>query len=137
MTYRDNAAGPALPLEGPQLQGPLTVRYAVHAGDRDPYELADQVWVPLDVVTGAGIGEGPRRGQVLAVSGAEVSALRRVGGRLEVRVFNPCDRETTVSFGDRSGWVVDLRGAQIERFSGSLPLRAWGIVTVHLAEEPS
>ena len=137
MTYRDNAAGPALPLEGPQLQGPLTVRYAVHAGNRDPYELADQVWVPLEVVTGAGIGEGPRRGQVLAVSGAEVSALRRVGGRLEVRVFNPCDREMTVSFGDRSGWVVDLRGAQIERFSGSLPLRPWGIVTVQLAEEPS
>jgi mannosylglycerate hydrolase len=137
MTYRDNAAGPALPLEGPQMQGLLTVRYAVHVGDHDPYQLTDEVWVPLEVVSGAGAGSGPTEGQVLEVTGAEVSALRRVGGRLEVRVFNPRDEEATVSFGNRSGWVVDLRGAQIERFAGSLPLRPWGIVTVQLAEEPS
>jgi mannosylglycerate hydrolase len=137
MAYRDNAAGPALPLEGPQMQGPQTVRYAVHCGDGNPFELSDQLWVPLEVVEGSGTGTGPRRGHVLAVSGAEVSAVQRVDGRLEVRVFNPQDHETWVGFGDRGGWLVDLRGAQLERFEGSFLLRPWGIATVHLDEDPS
>jgi hypothetical protein len=136
MAYRDNAAGPALPLEGPQMQGPLTVRYAVGFDDGNPYAISDQLWVPLEVVEGSG-GGGPGRGQVLEVSGAEVSAVQRVGGRLEVRVFNPQDGETTVDFGHRAGWLVDLRGAPLERFEGSFPLRAWGIATVQLDEEPS
>jgi len=137
MAYRDNAAGPALPLEGPQMQGPLSVRYAVGCGEANPYELSDQLWAPLEVVEGSGGGAGPRQGQVLAVSGAEVSAVQRVGGRLEVRVFNPRDGETSVSFGARTGWLVDLRGAQLERFEGSFPLRPWGIATVQLDEQPS
>ncbi|MDQ1391304.1 MAG: 2-O-(6-phospho-alpha-D-mannosyl)-D-glycerate hydrolase [Acidimicrobiaceae bacterium] len=136
LATRDNSAGPSLPLEGPQMEGPLTVRYAVHYGDRDPYELADQVWVPLEVVTGAGQVAGPARGSALDLRGAEVSALLRVGGRLEVRVFNPCDEEATVVVPGRGGWLVDLRGAQLERFEESFTLRPWGIATARLDGHP-
>ncbi|MDQ1414542.1 MAG: 2-O-(6-phospho-alpha-D-mannosyl)-D-glycerate hydrolase, partial [Acidimicrobiaceae bacterium] len=132
MASRDNSAGPALPLEGPQMQGPVTVRYAVHCGERDPYELADQVWVPLEVVNGAGLVSGADRGSALDVRGAEVSALQRAGGRLEVRVFNPSDEETTVLVAGHGGWLVDLRGAPLERFEESFPLRPWGIATARL-----
>jgi mannosylglycerate hydrolase len=136
MAYRDNSAGPALPLEGPQMQGPLSVRYAVHYGGRDPYQLADQVWVPLEVVTGAGLVTGAERGSALDVRGAEVSALQRVAGRLEVRVFNPSDAETTVLLPGRGGWLVDLRGAPLDRFEESFLLRPWGIATARLDGPP-
>ncbi|HEX3539732.1 MAG TPA: glycoside hydrolase family 38 C-terminal domain-containing protein [Acidimicrobiales bacterium] len=134
MAYRDNPAGPTIALEGPQMQGPITVRYALHVGDGDPYALADQAWVPLEVVEGAGLVPGPPRGQVLAVAGAEVSALQRVGGRLELRVFNPSPAGTTVTVGDRAGWLVDLRGAPQERVEQSFSLPPWGIATVRLDE---
>ena len=134
MAYRDNPAGPAFPLEGPQMPGPLTVRYALHVGAGDPYALSDQAWVPLEVVEGAGLVAAPAQGQVLAVAGAEVSALQRVGGRLELRVFNPSAAETTVTVAGRAGWLVDLRGAPRERMEDSFPLPAWGIATVRLDE---
>ena len=132
MAYRDNAAGPVLPLEGPQMQGPITVRYALHYGDRDPYALADEVWVPLEVVTGAGPESAPSRGTALEIRGAEVSALQRVDGRLEIRVFNPKDEDTLVALPGRRGWLVDLRGNRRERFDEQFPLGPWAIATARL-----
>ncbi len=132
MAYRDNSAGPALPLEGPQMQGPSTVRYAVHYGSRDRYALADDVWVPLEVVEGAGLVAGPSQGRLLDVTGAQVSALQRVNGQLEVRVFNPRDEETTVAVAGRGGWLVDLQGKPRERFEGTFTLRPFGIATARL-----
>ena len=44
-------------------------------------------------------------GNELTVHGAEVSAVRRDSGALEVRVFNPTPRVTEVSFPGRSGWL--------------------------------
>jgi hypothetical protein len=123
-----------MPLEGPQMQGPLSVRYAVHGGGRDPYRLADEVWVPLEVVSGAGLVDGPDRGSALTVGGAEVSALQVVEDRIEIRVFNPRPEPATVVVEGRSGWLVDLRGARQERFEGWFSLRPWGIVTARLDE---
>jgi alpha-mannosidase len=137
MAYRDNAAGPALAVEGPQMQGPITVRYALHYGERDPYQLADEVWVPLEVVTGAGPATGPSRGTALDIGGAEVSALQRVDGQLEVRVFNPRDEDTVVALPGRRGWLVDLRGNRRERFEEEFPLGPWAIATARLDDEPS
>jgi hypothetical protein len=134
MAYRDNSAGPPMPLEGPQMQGPLSVRYAIHGGGRDPYRLADEVWVPLEVVSGAGLVDGPERGSALTVGGAEVSALQVVEDRIEIRVFNPRPEPATVVVEGRSGWLVDLRGARQERFEGWFSLRPWGIVTARLDE---
>ncbi len=65
----------------------------------------------------------PRAAQ-LTVHGAEVSALHRVAGVLEIRVFNPTPRSTVVSFPGRAGWLVDLRGYPQEPFEGSFELRA-------------
>ena len=132
MAFRPNAAGPAHPLEGPQMQGPVTVRYAVHYGERDPYQLADQAWLPLEVTHGGGIGSAGPRGSRLTVTGAEVSALQRVEDRIEVRVFNPSPAETIVTLDGRAGWLVDLRGGRLERFEQSFRLRPWGMATVQL-----
>jgi mannosylglycerate hydrolase len=134
--YRPNAAGPALAIEGPQLQRHLQLRYALHVGDADPYALSDQAWLPLDVAYGRGGGRRGPRGSDLTVTGAEVSALRRVPGGLEVRVFNPTGAATTVSFGARSGWLVDLRGGPLEAFDGAFSLGAWKFATARLPDPP-
>ncbi len=128
-------AGPAVPLEGPQLAGRHTLRWAVAVGDDvDPWALADDVLVPLDVVEGVGAGHLPERGTALDVAGAEVSAVVRRAGALEVRVHNPSPSGTTVTFPGRSGWLVDLRGRAVEPFDGSFPLGPWAIATARLAE---
>jgi hypothetical protein len=133
MTYRPNPAGPPMPLEGPQLQGPVEIQYAVHIGDQDPYVLAEQAWLPLEVARSTGRGDRPDRGSLLTVTGAQVSALHRVGGALELRVFNPTDEQVAVQVDGRSGWLVDLRGMPVEPFDGGFSLRPWGIATARLA----
>jgi len=82
----------------------------------------------------ASFGGGWREdvGSALSVQGAEVSAVRRDGGVLEVRVFNPSGTTTTVRVGERPGWLVDLRGSPVEPFDGSFELRPYGIATVRL-----
>ncbi|MDQ1374181.1 MAG: 2-O-(6-phospho-alpha-D-mannosyl)-D-glycerate hydrolase, partial [Actinomycetota bacterium] len=132
MTYRPLPAGPPLPLAGPQLQGPVTVQYAVQVGDVDPYALVEDAFVPLLTALGPGGGDRPPSGQVLALEGAQVSAVRRVAGGLEVRVFNPTDETTTVTLGARRGWLVDLRGRPVAPFDGSFPLGPGRIATAHL-----
>ena len=130
MAYRPLPAGPITPVEGLQLRGRrIEARYALCLGCDDPYALVDDVFLPLDVVYAPGGGWRPASGRALEVDGAEVSALRRQAGMLEVRVFNPTDRPTTVSFGTRSGWLVDLRGRTLERVDGSFELRPFGIAT--------
>ncbi|MBV8305281.1 MAG: alpha-mannosidase [Acidimicrobiia bacterium] len=132
MAYRPWPAGPPLPAPGAQMAGPQVLRYAVHVGDGDPYALADDAFLPLDVVVAGGGGHLPSAGAALGVRGAEVSAVVRRGGALEIRVFNPGSDETIVSIDGRRGWLVDLRGRPLEPFDGSFPLRAWGIATARL-----
>ena len=132
MTYRPQPAGPAMPVEGPQLLGHRNLRYAIHIGDANPYRLVDQAFLPLDVVEAPGGGDRPDRGSALTVEGAEVSALQRVAGSLEVRVFNPSADPAVVRIGGHTGWLVDLRGRAMEPFDESFPLRPWGIATARL-----
>jgi alpha-mannosidase len=131
MATRPLPAGPFTRMEGPQMQGPIEVRGAVVVGECDPYAAVDDAFVPLRVVP-AGGGTRPREGQALSVIGAVVSSLRRSGGRLELRVFNPSDRATTVTVDGRSGWLVDLRDRPLEPFSESFPLAPYAIVTARL-----
>jgi mannosylglycerate hydrolase len=133
MTNRPLPAGPPLPLEGAQVQGRRVLRYGVAVGAVDPWALADDLLVPLEVVTAPGAGRGPATGSALAVEGAEVSAVRREGGTLEVRVFNPSPTPTTVAVADRSGWLVDLRGRPVAPFDGSFELGPWAIATARLS----
>jgi mannosylglycerate hydrolase len=134
MTTRPLPAGPENPLEGPQLQGRQTVRYVVHAGDRDPYAVVDDAFVPLLVATGDGGGTVPDAGRMLAVDGAQVSSLHRDAGQLVLRVFNPTDQSTTVTIEGRHGWLVDLRGRPIEPFERALDLAPHQIATLRLVD---
>jgi mannosylglycerate hydrolase len=134
MAYRPLPAGPLTPVEGLQLRGrPIEARYALCIGCDDPYAMVDDAFVPLEVVYAAGGGWRPASASALEVEGAEVSAVRRAGGMLEVRVFNPTDRATTVRLGTRTGWLVDLRGRTLEPVDGSFVLRPFGIATFRSA----
>ncbi|HUP68971.1 MAG TPA: hypothetical protein VM142_04055 [Acidimicrobiales bacterium] len=133
MTTRPLPAGPSHRLHGPQMLGPVEARYAVHVGDADPYALVDDAFLPLEVVTAGGGGPRPDRGSALEVSGAEVSALRRQAGGLELRVFNPTDQAVTVGIGGApTGWLVDLRGRPLQAFDGSFELGPWAVATALL-----
>jgi mannosylglycerate hydrolase len=136
MAYRPFPAGPLTPVEGLQMRGKqVELRYALALDCDDPYRLADDVLLPLEPVATLGGGTRPASGTALTVDGAEVSALHRVAGVLEVRVFNPAPQSTVVSFPGRSGWLVDLRGYPQEPFEGSFELRPFGIATARLRDE--
>jgi hypothetical protein len=130
--YRPLPAGPPIPLEGAQALGRHVLRYGLAVGDVDPWALADDLLVPLDVVTAAGLGTAPAEGAALSVEGAEVTAVLRHAGALEVRLCNPRPGPAEVAVSGRSGWLVDLRGRAIEPFDGRLRLGPWQIVTVRL-----
>jgi hypothetical protein len=133
MAYRPFPAGPLTPVEGLQMRGKrVTLRYALALDCDDPYALADDLLLPLETTASLGGGTRPASGSELTVHGAEVSALQRVGGVLELRVFNPTPAPTVVSVPGRAGWLVDLRGYPTEPFEGSFELRAFGIATARL-----
>jgi alpha-mannosidase len=132
MVTRPLPAGPLTPLEGPQQQGRVEARLALHVGDRDPYAVVDDAFLPL-AVTRAGHGARSRNDRALDISGAEVSAVvRDAQGALQVRVFNPSAEPTTVLLPGRQGALVDLRGRIVGGFDGSFALRPWGIATAVL-----
>jgi alpha-mannosidase len=133
MAYRPFPAGPMTPVEGLQMRGKrVTLRYALALDCDDPYSLADDVLLPLETTASLGGGTRPPSGSELTVHGAEVSALQRVGGVLELRVFNPRPEATEVSVPGRTGWLVDLRGFPTEPFEGSFELRPFGVATARL-----
>ncbi|HVX20244.1 MAG TPA: hypothetical protein VHB02_02740 [Acidimicrobiales bacterium] len=138
MAYRPFPAGPLTAVDGLQLAGKrIEARYAIAldngaAGDVDPWALADDVLLPLEVTGSFGGGWRPAEGSALEIGGAEVTAVRRVAGLLEVRVFNPTGHTVTVTTGTRSGWLVDLRGRPERAFEGSFDLRPHGIATARL-----
>jgi hypothetical protein len=133
MTYRPYPAGPVTAVEGLQMTGRrVSLSYALAVDVADPYTLADDVLLPLELVTAQGGGTRPPAGSALGVSGAEVSAVLRNGEALEVRVFNPRPVPATVNFPGRSGWLVDLRGHPQSPFEGSFELRPFGLATVRL-----
>ena len=104
MAYRPFPAGPLTPVDGLQLAGrPIEARYALAVGEVDPWAMADDVLLPLEVVQAQGGGWREPEGSALEVEGAEVSAVRREAGLLEVRVHNPTDSPTTVSTAGRPG----------------------------------
>ncbi len=144
LSLRPNPAGPLDPLDGPQLQGRVAVDYALlpHRGswrEAGLHRAADAFLVPLERVRAGGAQRSaPPSGRALRVEGAEVSAVRRDGGRLVVRVFNasPEPSEVSVALDDdlaAAGDVVDLRGRPVGPFAGRHPLRPWEIVTLRLS----
>jgi alpha-mannosidase len=134
MAYRPFPAGPQTPVEGLQMVGrPISLRYALAVGADDPFALADDILLPLEVVDSEGGGSRPSVGSELCISGAEVSAVRRESGMREVRVFNPRSDPTTVNIDGQTGWLVDLRGYPQAPFEGSFELRPFGVATARLS----
>ncbi len=123
MTTRPFPAGPLLPVEGPQLVGPIEASYALVKSDDigAAYRAADDVLVPLATVASLGGGSRPGGDPLSRVGGAEVSSLRRQAGQLEIRVFNPRSEPTEVEVPGRSGWLVDLRGRAQRPLRGPIP----------------
>jgi hypothetical protein len=151
MLTRPLPAGPVDRLEGPQLQGPRTMRYAVAVGANDAYALADDAFGDLPVVSSLGGGRLPLEAAMLSVTGAQVSAVRRVpGGALEIRVFNPSGATTEVNVASSAagldeafvpptashGCLVDLRGGYIASFERSFELGPYQIATLRLSDGP-
>jgi alpha-mannosidase len=143
-SLRPNPAGPVDPVRGAQMHGPNRCDYAVlpHRGDwrsADLYGEADAFLVPLERAraSSASTRSLPASGSALEVDGAEVSAVTRDAGGLTLRVFRtaPDAGEVTVTQGGLAarGWVIDLRGAPLASFEGSVPIRPWEILTLRLS----
>lgn len=140
MASRPLPAGPEDPLEGAQTLKPLTLRYvvAVDPDERlDPYEIVDRAVTPLQVVQAEGGGDLPASGSWLTVRGATVDALLPAtgdgaDGALVVRVHEAHGRHGALTIEGRTGALIDLCGAEVERFDGHVALRPHQIVTVRL-----
>ena len=135
MSYRPLPAGPLTPVQGLQMIGRrIELAYAVAVGEADPYVLADDGHHPLDVVHSLGGGWRGEEGSELKITGAQVSAVHRSAGALEVRLFNPASSATSVSVEERQGWLVDLRGRPLRAFDGTFELRPHEIATIRLPD---
>ncbi len=144
LSLRPNPAGPLDVLEGPQLQGRITVRYALlpHRGtwqDANLYAAADEFLVPLQKVRGGGWpgASAPATGSNLAVTGAPVSAVTRDGEAVILRVFNPGANDTDVRVTrdgtPLGGAVVDLVGNETAPFTGTLAVPPGAIRTLRIS----
>ncbi len=110
MSYRPLPAGPAVRLEGSQMQVPTSARLCLAArGSIDPVELAERAWIEPHVVVAPGGGTRAATGQALPIRGEVViSAVERVDGVLTVRVFNPTPASVALEL--TTPWRrVDLR----------------------------
>jgi mannosylglycerate hydrolase len=137
MTNRPVPAGPLLAVPGLQLVGRrIVARYAIARGTVDPYAMADDVLLPLEVVTAPGGGWRPPSGSALRVEGGVVSAVRRHHGGLELRVHNPTPRPVDVHVPGTAGAVVDLAGRPLGLFDGTTRLDPFAIASLHLTGPP-
>jgi hypothetical protein len=151
LPLRHDPAGPAVPVEGAQVQGPRRWRYGLlfHAGDWEAAHVTRRVDAfldPLEAVVGSAESGGSARrapdGRALQVDGAEVSSVVRDRGDLVVRLFNPGSGLRSAGFRGPAGEplagvVEDLTGASLRRFTGTLDLRPAEIVTVRLDRRPA
>jgi alpha-mannosidase len=122
LALRPDPAGPAVPVEGAQVQGTRRWRYGLvlHSGDWEAAHMsrrADTFLNPLEVAVGSTAPTNstrPSDGQVLRVDGAEVSAVVRDAGDVMVRLFHPGSGSASVTVGDqtlslRPGEIVAVR----------------------------
>jgi alpha-mannosidase len=117
LVTRPSHAGPDIGTPDAQMIGETAFAFAVSSAVRREGLLAawERFALPLleaVVPRGGGSGELPASGSLLAVTGAEVSAIRRRGdGALEVRVWNagPEPRAATIA-----GRPIQLGPARIE-----------------------
>jgi hypothetical protein len=118
LPLRPDPAGPAVPVEGAQVQGLRRWRYGLllHAGGWEAASVsrrADAFLDPLETVAGTAAtatASRPPVGQALHVAGAEVSAVVGDADGIAVRLFNPGSQLASATVGDET---VVLRPGQI------------------------
>ncbi len=133
MKLRPLPAGPLTPVEGLQMVGQrISARYALRLEGTNPFQFTNDFLTPLETVSSQGGGELPDAGSTLNIRGATVSAVRRVAGALEVRVFNPTNQTVQIEITGRHGWIVDLRGRGLQPFEGSVSARPHEIITLRV-----
>lgn len=108
------AAGPDIPTPDAQMHGLHDLSIWLRRGLR-PEDLS-RAWEEATVSGGGGVearggGDLPDTGSLLEIEGAELSSVRKVGGAVEVRIWNPSDelRDARVA-----GRAIRLGPARIE-----------------------
>jgi alpha-mannosidase len=113
MATRPGPAGPDIATPEGQMIGETAFALGLfrNARSEDLLPAWERFALPLMRSEARGGGDLPARGTLLAVTGAELSAIRRVDDGIEVRVWNPADalRRTTIG-----GVEIDLGPARIE-----------------------
>jgi alpha-mannosidase len=113
MATRPGPAGPDIATPEGQMIG--ETRFALglllRVRPEDLLPAWEQFALPLMRSEARGGGDLPTRGTLLEVTGAEVSAIRRVGDQIEVRLWNPSDASRQASVGERK---IELGPARIE-----------------------
>jgi hypothetical protein len=109
LATRPWSAGPQTPTPDAQMIGETAFSIAVWPDPPDDPSALLEGWerfaLPIVDAPATGGGDLPRTGSLLALdlAGAQLSNVRRRGGGVEVRVWNPHqDRGVTVTVGDRT-----------------------------------
>ena len=113
--YRENPAGPELPVPDAQLHGPWSVGFAVLPGPEDTDTLGAMERYQHDFLIAGGRDDADtslreQPGLELEGHGVLLSALRPSGAGLEARIVNESPRQRTATL---AGQAVELRPWEI------------------------
>ena len=101
-------------------------RFALHVGDRDPYAVVDDAFLPL-LVTQAGGGQRcPPTARRCRSRAPRCPRSCGRAARSTCACSTPPTSPATVRIDGRPGWLVDLRGRPLEPFEGSFDARPRG-----------
>jgi len=113
MATRPGPAGPDIATPEGQMIGEtrFNLGLVAKASAKDLLPAWERFALPLMRSEARGGGDLPARGTLIEVQGAQVSAIRRVGGEVEVRIWNPSEASRRATVGDTE---IDLGPARIE-----------------------
>jgi alpha-mannosidase len=155
--FREDPAGPEVPVPGAQMVGPWSATFAVlpHAGSWEEagvLEVAEAWHLPFITTAGRAVdnagatASGITRGLRIDGRGVVLSALRRLGDELELRLVAETTSPTTATISGRaitSARVVDLLGrpgvdlAPAPDGTLIVTLEPWEIRTLRLRLNPA
>ena len=106
------AAGPDIATPDAQMIGEQSFDLGVCSGLR-PEQMPrswERLFLPSGVAEATGGGDLPEAGSLLQIDGAELSAVRKVEGRTQVRIWNPSEERGTARVAGRQ---VEMGPAEI------------------------
>jgi alpha-mannosidase len=98
--YRDEPAGPELPIPAAQMHGAHRFEFAITTDPERALQHAEAFRLPFLTALGTGTAKELRVRPGPALEGAVLSSLRRVGDRRETRVVNESGAASQVRFGE-------------------------------------